>query len=129
MPPAIWRNSPRACWPSPRAVPIRRTSNSAHRNGAILVGLRDLDLALKERLDVPSRGVKSFAFTLHDLARICLALSVGMLDAQGRDIVKVLSVAGKVTDRLDHAVGELANASRTRRLRSPKSEPKGSTGR
>ena len=50
-----------------------------------------------------------------------------MLDAQGRDIVKVLSVAGKVTDRLDHAVGELANASSTRRRRAPKSEPKGST--
>jgi len=94
----------------------------------ILVGLKDLDLALKERLDVRTRSVKTFSFTLHELARICLALSVGMLDAQGRDIVKVLSVAGKFTDRLDHAVGELANASRTRNS-AKKSEPKGLTGR
>ena len=98
---------------------------------AVVVGLTDLDVELKERLDVRSKGVKSFSFTLYDLARICLALSVGLLDAQDRDFVKMLSLAGKVTDRLDHAVGELANAPKSRRADSKdqKSRPKESTGR
>ena len=98
---------------------------------AVLVGLNDLDVALKEQFGIPSRGVKSFTFTLYDLGRICLALCVGMLDAQGTDIVKVLSLAGTVTDRLDQAVGELAKPSKSRRSaqKSPKSKPKRSAGR
>lgn len=94
----------------------------------ILVGLPGLSDVLKERLDIPSRGVKSFEFTLHDLACMCLALARALLDVEGRAILKLLSVAGKVTDRLDHADAELVSTSRTRNA-AKKSKPKGSTRR
>lgn len=90
---------------------------------AVLVGLPDLNTALKQRLDAPSRGVRSFSFTLDELARICLALAEALLCVQGRDIVKVLSVAGKVTDRLNEAVGELAVAPKAKRS-TPRSAAK-----
>jgi len=90
---------------------------------AVLVGLPDLNTALKQRLDAPSRGVRSFSFTLDELARICLALAEALLCVQGRDIVKVLSVAGKVTDRLNEAVGEQAVAPKAKRS-TPRSAAK-----
>ena len=82
---------------------------------AILIGVPGLDVKLKERLDIPSTAMKSFPFTLEELARTCLALSEALLDAEGRDVVKVLKVAGKVTDLLNQAVGELAEAEKSRR--------------
>jgi hypothetical protein len=99
---------------------------------AILIGVPGLDACLKERLDIPSTGVKSFRFTLDELARICLALSEALLDAEGREIVKLLKVTGKVTDRLDQAIDEVQKAGEPRRATSkergttPKSKTAGS---
>jgi hypothetical protein len=87
----------------------------SHAERAILVGVPGLDMGLKDRLDIPSTGPKSFRFTLDELARICLALSEALLDVEGREVVKMLSVAGKVTDLLNQAVGELADAEKPRR--------------
>jgi Plasmid pRiA4b ORF-3-like protein len=82
---------------------------------AILIGVPGLDVKLKGRLDIPSTATKSIPFTLDELARTCLALSEALLDAEGRDVVKLLKVAGKVTDLLNQAVGELAGAEKPRR--------------
>jgi hypothetical protein len=70
----------------------------------IVLGLSDLAEGLRARLDVPSTGVRSFRLTLDEVARICLALSEALLDAEGGDIVRLLSLTGKVTDVLDQAV-------------------------
>ena len=82
---------------------------------AILVGVPGLDVKLKGRLDTPSTAVKSFPFTMDELARICLALSEALLDAEGRDAVKLLMVADKVTDLLNQAVAEVERAGKPRR--------------
>ena len=83
---------------------------------AVIAGVPGLDEGLKGRLDIPSTGVKSFRFTLDELARICLALSEALLDVEGRDAVKRLAVAGKITDVLDQAVGELESPSKVKRV-------------
>lgn len=83
---------------------------------AILVGVPGLDVQLKGRPDSPSAAVKSFTFTMDELARICLALSEALLDAQGRDAVKLLKVTGKVTDLLNQAIAELERAGTPRRV-------------
>src|SRR4051794_9302570 len=64
---------------------------------ANLVGVPGLNVGLKDRLDIPSTAVKSFTFTMDELARICLAVSEALLDVEGRDAVKLLKVTGKVT--------------------------------
>jgi hypothetical protein len=79
----------------------------SHSERAILLGVPGLAEGLKARLDIPFTGVKAFCFTLDELARICLALSGALLDAEGGEIVKLLSVTGKVTDVLDQAIGAL----------------------
>src|SRR5947209_12492323 len=61
-----------------------------HAERAMLVGLPELDVRLKGRLDIPSTATKSLQFTVDELARICLALSEALLDAEGRDAVKLL---------------------------------------
>ena len=86
---------------------MRPASSSAAPNGPSWSGFPGWTWSLKGRLDIPSTGVKSFRFTLDELARICLALSEALLDVEGRDVVKLLAVAGKVTDLLNQAVGEL----------------------
>jgi hypothetical protein len=76
----------------------------------IVLGLPGLAEGLRARLDVPSTGVRSFRLTLDEVARICLALSEAILDAEGEDIVRLLSLTGKVTDVLDQAVGGLPHS-------------------
>jgi hypothetical protein len=78
----------------------------------ILLGVPGLAEGLKARLDIPSTGVKVLRFTLDELARICLALSGALLDAEGGEIVKLLSLTGKFTDVLDQAIGELPRRKR-----------------
>jgi hypothetical protein len=99
--------------PASRAHEV--TLKLGHSERAILVGVPGLDVKLKGRLDTPSTGVKSFLFTMEELARICLALSEALLDAEGRDAVKLLMVAGKVTDLLNQAVAEVERAWKPRR--------------
>src|SRR4051794_8899446 len=82
---------------------------------AILVGVPGLDATLKGRLDIPSAAVRSFTFTMDELARICLALSEALLDAEGRDAVKLLKMSGKVTDLLNQAIDEVERAGKPRR--------------
>jgi hypothetical protein len=76
----------------------------------IVLGLSGLPEGLRARLDVPSTGVRWFRLTLDEVARICLALSEALLDAQGGDIVRLLSLTGKVTEVLDRAVGGLPHS-------------------
>ena len=93
---------------------------------AVIAGVPGLDKELKGRLDIPSTGVKSFRFTLDELARICLAVSEALLDVEGRDAVKRLAVAGKITDVLDQAVGELESPSKVKRVaRRPSTKARG----
>ena len=95
---------------------------------AIVIGVAHLDAGLKRRLDTPSTGVTSFPFTLDELARICLALSETLLDAEGRDAVKLLKVTGKVSDLLNQAIAEVEQAGKPRRAApkagSPRAMPK-----
>lgn len=81
----------------------------------VIAGVPGLDVSLKERLDIPSTGVRSLRFTMDELARICLALSEALLDAEGRDAVKLLKVTGKVTDLLNQAIAEVERAGKPRR--------------
>src|SRR3954447_6521547 len=81
---------------------------------AFIAGVPHLDAGLKGRLDTPSTGVKTFPFTLDELARICLALSEALLDTEGRDAVKLLKVAGKVTDLLNQSIAEVEQAGKPR---------------
>src|SRR4051812_13365439 len=82
---------------------------------AVIAGVPGLDVGLKERLDTPSAGVKTFPFTMDEVARICLALSEALLDAEGRDAVTLLKVTGKVTDLLNQAVAGVERAGTPRR--------------
>ena len=118
--------------PASRAYEV--TLKLGHSERAILVGVPGLDVKLKGRLDTPSTGVKSFLFTLDELARICLALSEALLDAEGLDAVKLLKVAGNVTDLLDQAVAGTEQAGKSRRVapkagKSTAKKAKGATGR
>src|SRR5438270_13336696 len=70
----------------------------------MLVGLPELDVNLKGRLDLLSTATTSIRLTVDELARICLALSEGLLDVEGRDAVKLLKLTGNFTDLLDQAV-------------------------
>ena len=93
---------------------------------AVIAGVPGLDKELKGRLDIPSTGVKSFRFTLDELARICLAVSEALLDVEGRDAVKRLTVAGKITDVLNQAVGEPESPSKVKRVaRRPSTKARG----
>src|SRR3954468_19202997 len=65
--------------PESRAHEVNLKLSRAER--AILIGVPGLDVKLKERLDIPSTAMKSFPFTLDELARTCLALSEALLDA------------------------------------------------
>src|SRR5262245_4849104 len=91
--------------PQSRAHEVGLTLGRAER--AILVGLPELDVRLKGRLDIPSTATRSFSFTMDELARLCLALSEALLGAQGRDAVKLLKLTGKVTDLLNQAIAEV----------------------
>ncbi len=82
---------------------------------AVIAEVPSLDVGLKERLDSSSTGVETFRLTLDELARLCLALSEALLDAEGLEAVGFLTVAGKVTEVLNQAVGELAKGERPRR--------------
>lgn len=99
---------------------------------AILIGLPGLDVRLKGRLDIPTTASRSFRFSLDELARLCLALSEALLLAEGREVVTLLKLAGKVTDRLDQAIDEVQKAGEPRRATSkeagttPKSKAAGS---
>ncbi len=84
----------------------------------LLVGMPGLDVRLKERLDILSTATRTIPFTLDELARICLAVSEALLDGEGRDAVRMLGVAGKVTDLLNLAVGELERTEKPRRAAS-----------
>jgi Plasmid pRiA4b ORF-3-like protein len=88
---------------------------------AIVVGVPGLDVRLKERLNIPSAATRSFPFTMDELARICLALSEALLDAEGRDAVKLLKVTGQVTDLLNQAIAEVRKPSKSGRA-SPKAK-------
>ncbi|QDV36967.1 plasmid pRiA4b ORF-3 family protein [Tautonia plasticadhaerens] len=88
---------------------------------AVIAGAPGLDVGLKEQLDIPSTATKSIPFTMDELARICLALSEALLDAEGRDAVKLLKVTGKVTDRLNQAIDEVEQAGKPQRA-APKSQ-------
>ncbi len=87
----------------------------SHSERALLVGMPGLDVRLKERLDILSTATRAIPFTLDELARICLAVSEALLDVEGRDAVRMLGVAGKVTDLLSQAVGELEGTEKPRR--------------
>ncbi|MHC5537135.1 plasmid pRiA4b ORF-3 family protein [Singulisphaera rosea] len=82
---------------------------------AILIDRPGLDGELKVRLDIPSTGVKTFPFMMDELARICLALSEALLDAEGRHVVTLLKVTGKVADLLDQAIAEVERGDEPRR--------------
>ena len=97
-----------------------------HAERALLVGMPGLDVRLKERLDILSTATRTIPFTLDELARICLAVSEALLDVEGRDAVKRLAVAGKITDVLDQAVGELERPSKPKRAaRRPSTKARG----
>src|SRR3954468_1447131 len=98
--------------PASRAHEVSLKLSRSER--AVLVGVPGLDETWKGRLDIPSTGVKTFPFTMDELARICLALSEALLDAEGRDAVKLLKVTGKVTDLLNQAVAEVERAGKPR---------------
>ncbi len=102
------------------AQPASRTQEVSIRLGhaerAMLVGLPGLDVKLKGRLDILSAATTSIRLTVDELARICLALSEALLDAEGRDAVKMLKVTGKVTDLLDQAVAGTEQAGKPRRV-------------
>jgi hypothetical protein len=93
---------------------------------ALLVGLPELDVKLKGRLDIPSTTTRSFPFTMDELARICLALSESLLDAQGRDAVRLLKLTGKVTDLLNQAIADVEGAGTPRRPAPKAGKPKAS---
>ncbi len=93
----------------------------SHSERALLAGMQGLDVRLKERLDILSTATRALPFTLDELARICLAVSEALLDVEGRDAVRMLGVAGKVTDLLNQAVGELERTEKPRRA-APKVE-------
>ena len=92
-----------------------------HAERALLVGMPGLDVRLRERLDLLSTATRALPFTLDELARICLAVSEALLDVEGRDAVRMLGVAGKVTDLLNQAIGELVKTEKPRRA-APKIE-------
>ncbi len=102
------------------AQPASRTQEVSIRLGhaerAMLIGLPELDVKLKGRLDILSAATTSIRLTVDELARICLALSEALLDAEGRDAVKMLKVTGKVTDLLDQAVAGTKQAGKPRRV-------------
>ena len=80
-----------------------------------MIGLPELDEKLKERLDILSTATTSIRFTTDELARICLAVSEALLDAEGRDAVRLLKLAGKVTDLMNQAIGEREQPGKPRR--------------
>jgi hypothetical protein len=92
----------------------------------LLIDLPGLDGTLKGRIDVPSAAPRSFRFTMDELARACLALSDALLDAEGRDAVRLLKLAGKVTDSMNRAAGDLKGAGKPPRA-TPKT--KGATSK
>ena len=104
--------------PASRAHEVRLRLGNAER--AILIGLPELDVRLKGRLDILSTATTSIRFTVDELARICLALSGALLDVEGRDAVRMLKITGKVTDLLSQAVGEGETPSKVGRA-GPKS--------
>ncbi len=117
--------------PASRAHEV--TLKLGHSERAVIAGVPGLDVGLKKRLDIPTTGVKSFPFTMDELARICLALSEALLDAEGRDAVKLLKVTGKVTDLLNQAIAEVERAGKPRRAAPKAGKPtakkaKGATG-
>jgi hypothetical protein len=77
---------------------------------ALLIGLPALGEVLKGRLELPPGAPEPTRFTLADLSRMCLALSEAMVDAEGLEAVRMLSVAERVLGRLNHVVGKLAKA-------------------
>ncbi len=87
----------------------------SHSERALLVGMPGLDGRLKERLDILSTATRTIPFALDELARISLAVSEALLDVEGRDAGRILTVAGKVTDLLNQAVGELEGTEKPRR--------------
>ena len=91
--------------PESRSHEVSLTLGRVER--AIFVGMPELDVRPKGRLDIPMTATKSFRFTLDELARLCLAVSEALLDAEGRDAVRLLKLAGKVTDRLNQAIDEV----------------------
>lgn len=99
---------------------------------AILIGLPELDVRLKGRLDIPTTASRSFRFTLDELARLCLALSEALLLAEGREVVTLLKLTGKVTGRLDQAIDDVEKRGKSRRVEprarrtTPKSQRAGS---
>src|SRR4051794_9103759 len=66
--------------PGSRSHEVNLTLGRVER--ALLVGLPELDPKLKGRLTVPSTAATSIRFTLDELARICLAVSEALLDAE-----------------------------------------------
>ena len=110
--------------PASRAQEVRIRLGHAER--AILIGLPELDVELKGRLDILSTATTSIRFRVDELARICLAVSGALLDVEGRDAVRMLKIAGKVTNLLNQALGEGETPSKTRRAvpKSGKAAPK-----
>lgn len=110
--------------PASRAQEVRIRLGHAER--AILIGLPELGVELKGRLDIPSTATTSIRFTVDELARLCLAVSGALLDVEGRDAVRMLKIAGKVTGLLDQAVGEGETPSKARRAvpKTGKAAPK-----
>lgn len=113
--------------PASRAQEVR--IRLGHVERSILIGLPELDVELKGRLDILSTATTSIRFSVGELARICLAVSGALLDVEGRDAVRMLKIAGKVTDLLSQAVGEGETPSEARRAvpkvgnAAPKSKP------
>ena len=99
--------------PASRAQEVRLKLSHAER--ALLVGVPELRREVEGAARHPLDRHEVVRFTMDELARICLALSEALLDAEGRDAVKMLKVTGKVTDLLDQAIAEVEKPAKPRR--------------
>jgi hypothetical protein len=98
--------------PESRSHEVGLTLGRAER--ALLIGLPGLDGTLKGRLAIPSTAPRSDRFSIDELARICLAISEALLDVEGRDAVRLLKLAGKITDLLNQAIDKRERSGKAR---------------
>ena len=62
---------------------------------AVILGLPTLRNSLRAKLDVATSGVRTFQLTLKDLTVICFAISEALLEGEGLDTERLMSVAAK----------------------------------
>jgi len=65
-----------------------------------ILELTSVKESLRTLLDVESKGPRVFNLTVNDLASLCFAISEATLEAEGKDKVKLLSLAERVLDGL-----------------------------